>query len=130
MKKVGYLLFYLFWSNIVFGQVIDSLGVNKYPLLNSYESNFLVSQLENESFDFENKKIAFYKSNAGIQSKQDFFEDSIEHIRIGHKIPIQIIELTPQNKSETGGFDAVVVSWYKFILTPKMKEKIIEKLKK
>jgi len=130
MKKIGYLLFIVVWTNILFGQEVDSLGVNNDPLLNVYESSFLESQFDNETLELNDKRIVFYKSLSGIQSKQVFFSDSREHILNGHKIPLQIIELSNKEKTETGGFDAIVVSWSKFQLTPKMKEKIIEKIKK
>ncbi len=130
MKKIGYLLFIVVWTNILFGQEVDSLGVNNDPLLNVYESSFLESQFDNETLELNDKRIVFYKSLSGIQSKQVFFSDSREHILNGHKIPLQIIELSNKEKTETGGFDAIVVSWSKFQLTPKMKEKIVEKIKK
>lgn len=130
MKKIGYLLFIVVWTNIVFGQEVDSLGINNDPLLNDYEASFLESQLDNKSFGLNDKRIAFYKSLTGIQSKQVFFNDSRKHILNGHKIPLQVIELSTKEKSETGEFDAIVVSWSKFQLTPKMKEKIVEKIKK
>ena len=128
MKRIGYLLFITLWTSIVFGQEIDSLGINNNPLLNLHESSFLESQFESELFDFKDKRIAFYKSLSGIQSKQEFFIDSRERIISGHKLPLQTIELSSEEKIETGGFDAIIVSWSKKQVTPKMKESIIEKL--
>ena len=128
MKRFGYLILITFLTNIVFGQNIDSLGIDNNLLLNKYESEFLKNQLESESFDFTNKKVAYYLSLVGLQTKKEFFIDSKKHTNNGHNLSLQIIVLNSEEKIETGGFDAIIVAWSKKQVTPKMKENILKEL--
>ena len=128
MKRFGYLILITFLTNIVSGQNIDSLGIDNNPLLNKYESEFLENQLESESFDFTNKKVAYYLSLVGLQTKKDFFGDSKTRTSNGQSLSLQIIVLNSEEKIETGGIDAIIIAWSKKQVTPKMRENILKEL--
>ena len=130
MKTIQFILFLtIILSKFAIGQDSDCLGIDKNNILNKHESLFLTKQINN-SFDFNNKKIAFYKSLVGYQSKQDFFKESKEFIKKGQTLSLQIIILTETEKNETRGFNAILVSWSKKTVTTKMRNKLIDELKK
>ncbi|NCA87065.1 MAG: hypothetical protein EOM83_16130 [Clostridia bacterium] len=129
MKRLGFLFLITFLTNIIFGQDINSLGVDNNPLLNIHESEFLKNQLELESFDFSDKNVAYYFSLVGVQTKMEFFSDAKKHLSSGNSLSLQLVMLDSNEKIETGGFDVIIVAWSKKQVTPKMKEKMIEKLK-
>jgi hypothetical protein len=132
MKKAQNIIFIMLWTNLIFGQEVDSLGLDNNSLLNRYESAFIKNQFEKDSiiFNFTNKRIAFYQSLTGFKSKQEYFDDCREWLENGQNGALQIIILNESEQKESGGFDAIIVSWSKILITPKMKSKLIDELKR
>ena len=98
---------------------------NQEKKLNIPESEYLNRQFNNEleNYDFKDKSIIFTTSTLVI-SKNDWIETNWEH----ENPSVELVELTKQEKEETG-YDAILVTWSKFLLTDKMKEKILKQLK-
>ena len=98
---------------------------NQEKKLNTQESQYLNRRFsdELEHFDFKDKSIIFTTSMSVI-SKSDWIETNL-----GYENPsVELVQLTKQEKEETG-YDAILVTWSKFILTDKMKGKILRQLK-
>ena len=93
--------------------------------LNSQESGYLNRQFseELENYDFKGKSIIFTTSTRVI-SKSEWIEINWQH----DNPTIELVELTTREKEETG-YDEILVTWSKFILTDKMKRKILKQLK-
>lgn len=103
MKRTYYvLILILFSTNVLFGQIIDSLGIDNNLLLNRDESLFLNSQFKEMkgSFDFNNKNIAFYLSLVGYQQKQEYFKQAKEYLEKGQimSMALQLIILNEEEK--------------------------------
>ena len=132
MKKACSIIFIILWSNLIFGQEIDSLGLDNNSLLNKYESAFIKNQFEKDSiiFDFTDKRIAFYEGLTGFKTKKEYFDDCREWLENGQDGALQIIILSEAEKKESGGFDAIIVAWSKKAVNPKMKSYLIEELKR
>lgn len=98
---------------------------NHEKKLNTQESEYLNRQFkrELENYDFEDKAIIFTTSMSVI-SKTDWINTNWKH----ENPSVELVELTKQEKEETG-YDAILVTWSKFILTDKMKGKILKQLK-
>lgn len=97
---------------------------NHEKKLNTQESEYLNRQFkrELENFDFKDKAIIFTTSMSVI-SKTDWLQGNFEY----ENLPIELVELTKQETEETG-YDAILVTWSKIILTDKMKAKILKQL--
>ena len=98
---------------------------NQEKKLNTQESEFLNRQFKSElvNYDFNNKAIIFTTSISVI-SKTDWIKINWKH----ENLSVELVELTKQEKEETG-YDAILVTWSKVILTDKMKRKILDQLK-
>ncbi len=121
-----------FWALGLFAQKSDSLGIDDNPILNESEVVLLNSLLaeSRKGFDFTNKKVAFITGSNGrtIVSKSDYFKKSvIPWIEKGSEPQIFMVELTEDEKKESGGYDVIVLSWVK-IFTPKSQKKAIQYL--
>ena len=98
---------------------------NQEKKLNSQESEYLNRQFnsEFENYDFKNKSIIFTYSTSVI-SKSDWIETNWEY----DNPSVELVELTKDEKEKTG-YDAILVTWSKFLLTDKMKERILKQIK-
>ena len=98
---------------------------NHEKKLNTQESEYLNRQFKRElaNYDFKDKSIIFTTSMSVI-SKTDWIKTNWKH----ENPSVELVELTMQEKAETG-YDAILVTWSKFILTDKMKGKILKQLK-
>ena len=132
----------LFYSINLFGQVrsfndipkdilnqLDKMGVDGSPLLNSYESAFLnvIFKDSLKGFDFTNKKVGFIKIS-GEKGKIHYFDMQKKHF-VDEKHPcdngtLYIFDAT--QKKESGGYDAAIVYWSKFLMPV---EKVVKRLK-
>jgi hypothetical protein len=97
------------------------LTIQESGFLNSYQLLF------SESYDFTDKKVAFYYSD-GFSQKQFFFNEANEYALINNTVSIQLITLSESEKEITKGFDAIIVAWCKFKINPKLREEIIKEL--
>jgi len=98
---------------------------NQDKKLNIQESEYLNRQFKRElnNYDFKGKAIIFTTSMSVI-SKIDWIKKNWKH----ENPSVELVELTEQEKEETG-YDAILVTWSKFILIDKMKRKILNQLK-
>ena len=98
---------------------------NQEKKLNSQESEYLNRHFNSEfnNYDFKDKSIIFTHSTLVI-SKSDWIETNWEY----DNPSIELVELTKEEKEETG-YDAILVTWSKFLLTDKMKKRILKRLK-
>lgn len=117
-----------------FGPNPENCGNDDNPLLTETEAIFLneylKSQVEQESFDFNNKRIAFITGSGGslLGSKSAYFHD-IRKWKETHnsKIASSLIVLNEQDKAEYG-YDAILTYWVK-VITPKGTQKILKRAK-
>jgi hypothetical protein len=114
---------------------IDSCGLNDEALLNKYESIYFNETFEKQrdGFQFEGKRIAFFEGNFGRNrnTKSEYFERwgrgwYLEESNLADMIVI----LTEQEKSDSGGYDAILVSWSKPGLPKAARRKVVSKLGK
>ncbi len=98
------------------------LGLDNNPLLTESEARYFNEQVKEKriNFDFINKKVGFFRGNNGanLQSKSDYFNLIKE--RLGSNIDGSndfIILLTNEEKNESGGYDAIIVSWSKLLVS-------------
>lgn len=121
MKTVTTLLL-LFSITILFGQQTDSLGIDNNSLLNRQEVNYFNSLLLGTPPDFDDKRVVFILDTrrATIINKQEFFNTYL-------KPPFTIIELGPDEKERSGGYDIIVLS-PQGALSDKEKSKIFKEL--
>lgn len=102
-------------------------------LLSEKEAIYLnkIFETTRNKFDFNNKKVGFIKgSSGGIKSnKQDYFDMQNKHC-IYENYPCDnggLYIFNSTQKKESGGYDAAIVYWSKFVIPA---EKIIKRLKK
>ncbi len=104
---------------------LGEMGKDTSSALNDYESKYLdfIFKLDTDSFSLAGKKVGF------LGSKKAFFEDERERYIRGETGVggCGIYIFNALQKEESGGYDAAIVYWNKFILPV---EKVIERLKK
>ena len=108
---------------------LDQIGVDNSPLLNYYESTYLnvIFKDNINEFDFKEKKVAFIKIS-GENGKFHYFDMQKKHIN-DKKSPCNngtLYIFNTSQKVESGGYDAAVVYWSKFIIPI---EKVVKRLK-
>jgi len=109
---------------------LEKMGVDGTPMLNNYESVFLnvIFKDKLDGFDFTNKKVGFIKIS-GESGKVHYFEMQkkyfFEESQSCDNGTLYIFNET--QKKESGGYDAAIVYWSKFLLP---KDKVVKKLKK
>lgn len=111
-------------SSNLWGQHIDSLGMDKNDLLNEFEATYLNDTFSNKkgNFNFEKKKIGFFvgSSNYRLSNKQSYFEDVKRTLRKNMVMQHQLLILNEDEKIESGGYDAFVIAWSKILATDRM----------
>ncbi|MBK8808720.1 MAG: hypothetical protein IPO21_19615 [Bacteroidales bacterium] len=97
-------------------------GIDK--LLNDRESDYLNQQFNGfiENYDFKGKSIIFTSNRTEI-SKKDWYE----RFWIYDRPVAYIVKLTDKEKAETG-YDAILVTYCKIMITDKMKQKILKQI--
>jgi hypothetical protein len=109
------------------------LGLDTDSILTDLEANFFNNKFKDKrkDFDFRKCKIGFFAGNYGSQlsSKKKYFDkykDRISHNYLGSSDDLLI--LTEEQKVELKGYDAIIVSWSK-ILVSKPTDTMIKKIK-
>jgi hypothetical protein len=129
----------IFLNNFCFGQevVIDSCGLDSSITLNKYESQYFNQSLEKQrirsNFDFQKKKVGFAHGNFGngVISKKEYFDRwGKVYFENNSHVLNQLIILTEDEKQQSGGFDAIIISWSKIGVAGKHKKRLIENLNK
>lgn len=108
----------------------DKMGIDGEPLLNSHESAFLNAIFKDQldGFDFTNKKVAFVKISSEngkvhyFEMQKKYFADKSQPCDNG-----TLYVFNASQKKESGGYDAAIVYWSKFLLPV---DKVVQKLKK
>jgi len=110
------------------------LGLNDNPILTELESRYFKAEFKEReaNYEFDNVKIGFFYGNNGarVQTKKEYF-DLVKN-RLGNCSSASndlVIELTNEEKEESGGYDLIIVSWSKIIPTEKGKKRMIKELK-
>lgn len=108
---------------------LDKIGVDDSPLLNNYESAYLnvIFKDSLKGFDFTNKKVGFIKIS-GENGKIHYFDMQKKHF-FDEKHPCDkgtFYIFNAAQKAESGGYDAAIVYWSKFLIPV---EKVIKRLK-
>ena len=98
---------------------------NQEKRLNDQESEYLNQQFDklSDNYNFKNKSILFTHSITVI-SKSDWIKKNWEY----ENPSVELVILTDQERNETG-YDAILVTWSKFMLTDKMKKRILKQIK-
>jgi hypothetical protein len=113
-----------------FGQNLDSCGVDNNSKLTIFESKYLNEYLKNQrdTFDLTGKQIIFVTGSSArtIGEKKEYFTDIKEWNLRNSKIATDLVVLTREEKIESGGYDAILTYWVKFLPD---KKKIFEKIK-
>jgi hypothetical protein len=110
-----------------YGQKLDNCGVDNSPLMNSYEEEFLNHFFKDKrtEFNFKNKKVGFFFGPNGqhLGCKKKYF-NKVK----GHGNPsCYLIKLSENEKTESGGYDILIVTWSK-IFRKKPTRKMIKSL--
>ena len=97
---------------------LDKMGVDSSALLNKYESAFLnvIFKDKSDGFDFTNKKIGFLFVGSK-RNKKEYFEEMRERYSNNNSIIISTLYIfNSKQKLESGGYDAAIVYWSKFLI--------------
>lgn len=107
---------------------LDKMGVDSLPLLNSYESRYFNTIFKDslKGFDFTNKKIGFLAAGSKKNKKEYFEEEKKRFYNGSTTINGTLYVFNASQKKESGGYDAVIVYWSKFLMPI---DKIVAKLK-
>jgi hypothetical protein len=110
------------------------LGLDDNPILTKSESDYFNTAFKYRkvNYNFNNLKLGFFYGNNGSrsQTKKQYF-DLVKN-RLGNCYSASydlVIELTNEEKTESGGYDLIIVSWSKIIPTHKSKARMIKELK-
>ena len=132
----------MFFLNInLFGQIrdfseipieilehLDKMGIDSFPLLNKYESeyfNFLYKDFR-EDFNFTEKKIGFLH-DLSPSDKKEYFDQEKERFKQGVTTNNGKLYVFDEKQKEiSGGYDAAIVYWCKMIIS---KDELTKRLK-
>jgi len=110
---------------------LDSMGIDSTPLLDSVESAYfnVIFKDSLNGFDFTNKKIGFLLAGSeSKRSKKDYFDEEIERFHNNSTtINSTLYIFNSTQKEKSGGYDAAIVYWSKFLVPV---DKVVKKLKK
>jgi hypothetical protein len=114
----------------LFGQTIDSLGLDNNLRLTKYEAEYFNNEFKDwrKEFDFTYKKIAFLTGSTANKhlTKTDYFNEVKSRLKDNYGMTHSALYLTEEEKLKSG-YDAIVVSWVK-LLTDKRRRQIMTEL--
>lgn len=139
MKSLIVSIFVLFCSTFLFGQVsqVEKCGLDDNATMNVYEAKYFneVFKEKKGKFDFSGKVIAFYTGSAGTtkSDKSSYFKgpknSKDKSVHTWQAKGTQLLILTNEERSLSGGYDAILVSWSKLTKQGKSRTKLIKSLK-
>jgi hypothetical protein len=104
---------------------LDKMGVDSSLILNEYEEKYLnfIFKIDPQDFNLVGKKVVF------LGSKMAFFKDERDWFYRGCEggvggTTLYIFDTT--QKSESGGYDAAITYWNKFVIPI---EEVVKRLK-
>ncbi|HMK24523.1 MAG TPA: hypothetical protein VK483_00735 [Chitinophagaceae bacterium] len=113
MKLFGIVILLISFYSTPFGQNIDPVSIDNNPKLSIEESAWLNKHIQSDNFNFDNKYLGFTELLSGgfygigkftlPLTKKNFFNVNIE------KFIYQLYVLSPDEKKQTNGFDAILV---------------------
>jgi len=113
--------------------MINSCGLDTNSKLNEYERAYFKDNIRRlNSIDLCNKKFAFAHGNFGktIISKKYYFEEwGRDYFNRNIRIFNILIELTEEEKQQSGGYDYIIISWSKTLPVGNSRKKLIERLR-
>ena len=100
--------------------------------LSNSEAGFLDSMLLNKrgDFEFKEKNVVFVTGSSAnkIITKAEFFEafdtKSIDQVQL----PLEMLVLSAEEKRKANGYDVIIISWSKVVITDRQKNKILKQL--
>jgi hypothetical protein len=114
----------------LFGQTIDSLGLDNNPRLTKCEAEYFNNEFKDwrKEFDFTDKKVAFVTGSTANKhlTKTDYFNKVKSRLKDNYEMTHSALYLTEEEKLKSG-YDAIVVSWIK-LLTDKRRRQIMTEL--
>ncbi len=107
-----------------FASDFSNAFIDNEKKLNSKESEYLNIQFANviQDYDFTDKAILFTTSMSAI-SISDWIKTNWKH----DSPSVELVILNEKEKMQTG-YDAILVTWSKFIINSKMKRKILKQV--
>lgn len=104
---------------------LDKMGVDSSSILNEYEGRYLnfIFKIDPEEFNLIGKKVGF------TSSKIEYFEQTRERFLINSNVVggSGLYVFNAEQKIESGGYDAFVTMWCKFVMPI---EDVVKRLQK
>ncbi|RYY16962.1 MAG: hypothetical protein EOO36_10415 [Cytophagaceae bacterium] len=102
----------------------DSLGRDALPLLNPSEATYFDSELQRQrgAFRFAGQRVAFF-NDTRRSNKQQYVQQWG-----GRDVVNTLLVLTPAEKLQSGGFDALIVSWRKQGVSRGFRQRLVKQL--
>ena len=117
-----------------FGPNPENCGIDDNPILTETEATFLneylKGQVQQNEFDFNNKRIAFVTGSGGriLGSKRAYFNNIKKWKETyNSKIASSLIVLSERDKAEYG-YDAILTYWVK-VINPNRNHEILKRAK-
>ena len=102
---------------------LDKMGVDASSVLNEYEGEYLnfIFEIDPKNFDLIGKRVGF------LGSKIDYFKNTRSPDRNSTTVGGSSLYIfDTAQKRESGGYDAAIVYWSKFVIPI---EKVVKRLK-
>jgi len=96
----------------------NEMGTDTSIFLNKYEAAFLNAIFKDSlnGFDFTNKKVGFITAGSVRNKKKYFEEERTRFYNNSTTISSTLYIFNATQKKESGGYDAAIVYWSKFLL--------------
>lgn len=112
---------------VCFAQAQTELPTDNNPVMTALESDFLKQRMKHpcDTCDFTGKRVAFVTGTSSqvLLAKQEYYEDL-------YNLPVfSIVELSPEEKQISGGYDYFVLIAGVKLLTPRRRMKLCHQLK-
>ncbi len=142
MKILILTFFALCQASILFGQIseVQKCGLDDESNINTFEAKYFNEVFKDKrgNFDFTEKVIAFYTGSSGTtqSNKSNYFNGlkkgskEVRDIHSWQAGQTQLLILTKKEKELSGGYDAILISWSKILMSGKSRSKLVENLKK
>jgi hypothetical protein len=113
---------------------IDSCGLDNKSILTKWEMEYFKESIKTlKSIELENKLFAFACGNSGntVISKKDYFDKwGRDYYNRNADVSNILFSLTEEEKSLSGGYDFIIVSYSKTVIAGESRIKLIERVKR
>ncbi len=111
----------------------NNLDKNDPDQLTAAEVTILDSLLANKrgNFEFKQKKLAFVTGSSANKfiTKAEFFATLNKYDLRQIQTPLNLLILSAEEKKNSNGYDAIIISWSKVAISDSHKKRLIEQLK-